>query len=181
MKDLTRQTYLYGAAAIICASGAVATLFLRFALWELSFVFCLVAGGIACVVFLGMHKELTAARAIAETAVLRIYPAVISVQSEHEKKKWKKLCEESAAYVSCFGILLGKTVVKFNQDGIKLRNVEIGKSHICFKYEVPADEYSMDTEKQSIRLLYSRPDGDELAEIVEAFSTHAGVIPVIVG
>ena len=88
-------------------------------------------------------------------------------------KKAEKLRENYGIYVSTFGILLGDKIIMFNQSGIWLRKVEIGRDYISFDYG------ARDEALQNIRLLYSRPDGDELAGIIEKFRDETRVIPVI--
>ena len=72
--------------------------------------------------------------------------------------------------VSYFGILLGEKIIKFNQDGIRLRTVEIGADFISFTYG---------TEKrtQNIRLLRPAIDPATLEQISEKFRYETGITP----
>ena len=181
MKKLALLKWIFLSFAIFCAIVLVASLALRFTYWNYCFSFALIGGALAGALFSAAYKKLSAAQGIMETAIIRIQPAVICAQSDAEKKKGEKLREKSEMYVSCFGILLGTKIIKFNQGGVRLRNVEIGNDYISFGYEIPVDSYGVEKEKQSIRLLYSKPDEDELAGIIEKFREETGVTPVVTG
>jgi len=179
VKKLILRKRIFLSFAIICAAVMAVSFFLRFSYWNYCFSIALIVGALTGALFLAAYKKLSAAQGIIETAVIRIQPAVICAQSDEEKKEGEKLLEKSEVYVSCFGILLGTKVIKFNQGGIRLRNVEIGGGYISFDYEIPVDSYGVEKEKQNIRLLYSRPGEDELAGIIEKFREETGVVPVV--
>ena len=134
----------------------------------------LFAGGTAALLLLiETRKRLSAARAIIDSAVIHILPAEIFAETDEEKKEAARLRGNFGIYVSSFGILLGAKVIRFNQNGIWLRKVEIGPDYISFTYG------EKDGELQNIRLLYSKPGEDELAGIIENFRKDTGVVPVI--
>ena len=181
MKALVLRKQISLSAAIFCIAVMAASLTLRFPYWNYYLSFALTGGALADGLFFVAYKKFSAAQGIIENAIIRIQPAVICAQSDAEKKKGEKLHEKLMTYVSCFGILLGTKIIKFNQDGIRLRNVEIGTDYISFDYEIPVAPYGLEKEKQNIRLLYSNPGEDQLAGIIEKFREEAGVIPVVTG
>ena len=156
MKKLATNTWIPFAAAIACAALLAAALALRFPWWEYLTVFALMGATLAAALFISARRRLMAAKAIVDSAVIRI---------QHE---------DSMVYVSCFGILLGAEAIRFNQDGIWLKNVEIGQGYISFGYGANGEE------PQNIRLLYPRPDEAALAGIVECFRKETGIVPAIV-
>ena len=163
MKRLALYARGFLAAAVICAAALAAALVLRFSCWEYCTVFALMGGTLAAAFFFNAREKLMTAKAIADSAVICIHPAVISGQTN------------CGIYVSSFGILLGTKIIEFNQNGIWLRNVEIGRDYISFDYGERGEEL------QNIRLLYSKPDEDELADIIENFRKETGVVPTIAG
>ena len=90
---------------------------------------------------------------------------------QHEKSEAES-CEAVDMYVSCFGILLGTKVIKFNQKGIQLRAVEIGKDYLSLDYGRDRDIYN-------IRLIHARPDSTILESIIEKFRYETGITPTI--
>ena len=172
MKKLALLVWICLAAAVVCATLLVVAFATRFPGWEYCAVFTLMGSTIAAAMLLVTRKKLMAARAIAESAIICIQPAVIRGRAE-EEKEGKELCENFGIYVSCFGILLGTKVIEFNRNGIWLKNVDIGHDHISFGYGAPGEE------THSIRLLYSKPCEDELAGIIEDFRKETGIVPVV--
>ena len=78
--------------------------------------------------------------------------------------------EYIAAY---FGILLDSKIIKFNQDGIRLKAVEIGCDFISLTY-------GTDKQVQNTRLLREAIDRGELKGIAEKFRYETGIVPVII-
>jgi hypothetical protein len=76
-------------------------------------------------------------------------------------------------YISCFGILLGSKVIKFNMDGINLKKVEIGNDFIFLVY-------GKDKKNQSIRLLHKAIEKSELLSIIDLFRHETGITPIVV-
>ena len=73
--------------------------------------------------------------------------------------------------VSCFGILLGPKIIRFNRDGVWLRSVELGRNSISLSY-------GTEKKTRSAKLLCPEISEDERREIVEKFRYETGVIPV---
>jgi hypothetical protein len=76
-------------------------------------------------------------------------------------------------YISCFGILLGSRVIRFNINGINLKEVEIGNGFISLVY-------GNDKKIQNIKLLHGVIEKAELQYIVEGFRHETGIIPIVV-
>ena len=174
MKKLALYAWGFLTAAVICAAALVAALAIRFFFWEYCTVFASMGGTLAAAFFFNAREKLMTAKTIADSAVIPIQPAVICGQTEKEKEE-EELRENFGIYVSSFGILLGTKIIEFNQNGIWLQNVEIGQNYISFGYGARGEEL------QNIRLLYSKPDKDALAGIVENFRKDTGVVPTVAG
>lgn len=114
--------------------------------------------------------KLKIARLIAENPILHIHTAVISDISAEATQRSDT--ENTEVIVSYFGILLDEKIIKFNQEGIRLRAVEIGNDFISFTYG---------TEKRTrnIRLLHPAINPETIAEISEKFRYETGITPTL--
>ncbi|MDD4796154.1 MAG: hypothetical protein PHO66_00095 [Eubacteriales bacterium] len=115
-------------------------------------------------------RKLKIARLIAENPILHIRTAVISDISAEAAQRPDT--ESTEVIVSYFGILLDEKIIKFNQDGIRLRAVEIGDDFICFTYGTKK-------RTQNIRLLRPAIDPAEMSELSERFHYETGIIPTL--
>lgn len=158
-------------ASIFCAIAFAAALILQPPSWKLYAGVALTAGLIAAFLFFTMRKKLTAARLIVENQILHIQPAVQRVRNSMKESEAESL-ETVEMFVSCFGILLGSKVIKFNQEDIRLKAVEIGRDYLSL-------DYGRDTDISNIRLIHSRPDSAVLADIIEKFRYETGITPTI--
>lgn len=115
-------------------------------------------------------EKLKLMRLIAENPILHINTAVISDVTCDAPQPVDT--EYTEMIVSYFSILLDEKIIKFNQDGIRLRTVEIGNDFISF---------SCGTEKRArkIRLLRPALDQATIAEISEKFRYETGIKPTL--
>lgn len=129
-----------------------------------------IASAVAAGFWMRELNKLKIARLIAENPILHIRTAVISDLSAEAEQP--ENTENTEVIVSYFGILLDEKVIKFNQDGIRIRAVEIGGDFISFTYG---------TEKrtQNIRLLRPAIDSAELDKIAEKFRYETGITPTL--
>ncbi len=171
LQKITWHARLFLAASILCSAVFAIALILTPPNWKPHAILALPAGLIAAFLFGAMSKKMKAARLIIENRILHIQPAVLS-EREGMKESETKPCETVEMFVSCFGILLGSKIIKFNQEGIQLKAVEIGRDYISIDYGTNANI-------SNIRLLYARPDSAVLADIVEKFRYETGVVPAI--
>ena len=169
LKKLTLHIRAFLTAVIICTAALTVMIVFRPPNFILYALLIFAADLAAFILVIVTRKKLTAAQAIIDSTIIYIQPAVLRGDNG------KNISETVDMYISCFGILLGTKIIKFNQRNIWLRNVEIGRDYISFYYGARNDEL------QNIRLLYSRPGGDELAGIIEKFRKETGIVPVIAG
>lgn len=171
MKKIGWYARCFLAATIFCAAAFGLALILQPTHWKLYAALALSAGLIAASLFFSVNKKLTAARLIVENQILHIQPAVFR-ERDSSKESEIRSCETVEMFVSCFGILLGSKVIKFNQEGIRLKAVEIGRDYLSL-------DYGRDMDIRNIRLIYVRPDRAALADIVEKFRYETGVVPTV--
>jgi hypothetical protein len=114
-------------------------------------------------------KRLRAARLIVENQILHIDSATF--QAQYTGKAEKEA--EVEVYVSCFGILLDSKVIKFNQEGIRLKAAEIGRGYLSL-------DYGTDTATRNVSLVYAAADRDRLEDIIAKFRYETGIIPALI-
>lgn len=102
-----------------------------------------------------------------ENPILRLCIAIISNISDRVAKS-----EDTDIVISYFGILIDTKIIKFNQNGIRLRDVEIGRDFISLSYG---------TDKKMQKIWLARPliNLVKLNEIVEKFRHETGIDPRI--
>ena len=171
MKKIAWYARSFLAASIFCAAAFAAVLILHPPHWKPYAALALSAGLLAAFLFFTENQRLTAARLIVENQILHIQPAVLRERDSAKEGKAES-CETVEMFVSCFGILLGSKVIKFNQEGIRLKAVEIGRDYLSL-------DYGRDTDIHNIRLIYSRPDSTVLASIIEKFRYETGITPTV--
>ena len=115
--------------------------------------------------------DLKAARLITENQILHIQPAVFLEQNGQVKGTLSK-GESIEVFVSCFGILLDSKIVKFNQKGIHLREVVLGRDFITLTYCVKQ-------RVNTISLLHGAIDDAALETISQKFRYETGISPVV--
>ena len=130
----------------------------------------IIASGISVGLCIRERGKLKIARLIAENPILHIHTAVISDISGEAAQRLDT--ENTEVFISYFGILLDEKTIKFNQDGIRLRAVEIGADFISLTYG---------TEKrtQNIRLLRPAIDPAAMEKICERFRYETGITPTL--
>lgn len=171
MKKITLYTRFFLAVSILCGVAFAIALFFQPPNWKTYGILTLMAGVMNAFLYGVVSKKMKAAQLIVENQILHIQPAVLR-EEDGRKETETKPCETVEMYVSYFGILLGSQVIKFNQDGIRLKAVEIGRDYLSI-------DYGTDTNIRNIRLLHARLDSAVLEDIAEKFRYETGVVPAI--
>ncbi len=174
MKAIKRKNFLL--AALTCFGILTGVMLLVFGggvseiRTQLPLASVMIASAVAAGFWLRGLSKLKIARLIAENPILHISTAVISDISAEAMQS--ENIENTEVIVSYFGILLDEKIIKFNQDGIRLRTVEIGADFISF---------TCGTEKrtQNIRLLRPAINPEELDKIAEKFRYETGIAPIL--
>lgn len=133
-------------------------------------VSALASGCMACL-WVREYRKLKTARLIVENEILHIRPVVISSNAGDTANAGD--VKNIEVFVSYFGILFDSKIIKFNQNGILLKAVEIGRDFISLSY-------GTDKRVQNTRLLRAAISSGELEKIVERFRYETGIVPVII-
>lgn len=174
MKAIKRKNIIWGAiAGLDTLTGGLLLAFGGGSLGartQILLVGVVITSAVASASWLWGHTKLKTAQLIAENPLLLFRTAAISEMADELAQPIK--IENTEVIVSYFGILLDAKIIKFNQDGIRLRAVEIGGNFISFTYG---------TEKrtQNIRLLRPAVNQEELEKIVERFRYETGITPTL--
>lgn len=145
--------------ALVLASGIWRPTFL---LWIL-LTFSILACGFMIVFWLWTCRQLQTARLITENHILRI---CLAATASGEK------AEMVEAYISYFGILLGSKIIKFNQDGIYLKAIEIGGDFISLSY-------GTDKRIKKTQLLRPATSNEELENLAQRFRDETGIVSAV--
>lgn len=184
MKDIKKSLYLYSGIFTLLMIASLTLLiagadhFIRLWLFLL-----LLLSTLAAVLVIWEYRKLKTAKLIIENKILYIQPMAMGdlgwengssgrIDNDLGKDAAGLPAESIEVFVSCFGILLGSKIIKFNQEGIRLKAVEIGRYYLSI-------DYGIDMDIRNIRLLYARPDSDILAGIIEKFRYETGITPTI--
>ncbi|HAN86034.1 MAG: hypothetical protein WCZ48_08300 [Bacillota bacterium] len=175
MKAIRQRSYVFATAA--CIGIAVSLLILACSRTvhesqaRILLTVSLPASACMAALWAQEHRRRKIAQLIVENQILHIRTATIcdtaGAAAEPEE------AETIDIFVSYFGILLDSRVIKFNQDGIFLKAVEIGPNSITLTY-------GTDKRVQSARLLQAAIDDEQVKRIVEQFRHETGIVPVII-
>ncbi|MCE5236733.1 MAG: hypothetical protein ABFC62_06870 [Clostridiaceae bacterium] len=174
MKAIKRRSFIFAAftgffiltgALLLVFGGAASDIRARIFLAGV-----ILAGAILAGFWVSELGKLRIAWLIAGNPILRIRTAVISGPSGGAAQPGN--IENTEVIVSYFGILLAGKIIKFNQDGIRLRAVEIGNDFISFTC-------GTQRQTQNIRLLRPVIDPATLEQISERFRYETGITPTV--
>lgn len=170
MKTIKQKTKIYAAATglgvIVSISIFVCNILAPETQIRLLFAVGALTSGCMAYLWARECKRLKTARLIVENQILHIHTAVIRDGLKSENT------EDIEVFVSYFGILLDSKIIKFNQDGVLLKAVEIGRDFISLTY-------GTDKRMQNTRLLRAAIGVEELEKIAERFRYETGITPVI--
>lgn len=175
MRAIRQRSYFFAASAglgimisvLILACGILTPEIQTQMLLTVTFA----ASGCLAGLWMREYRKLKTVRLIVENQILHIRPVVISDKACDTAKP--EDAENIEVFVSYFGILLDSKIIKFNQDGILLKAVEIGRDFISLTY-------GTDKRIQNTRLLHATIDNGELEKIAEQFRYETGIVPVII-
>lgn len=174
MKTIRRRTYIFAAFTVFGMVASVSIIACRVYWPELQTQILLIASAAVCgcmaILWAWEYKKLKIARLIVENHIFSIRTAVINRKSADTMRPAET--ENIVVFVSYFGILLDSKIIKFNQDGIRLKAVEFGRDFISLTY-------GTDKRLQSARLLRPVITCRELEGIAEKFRFETGIVPVI--
>lgn len=77
------------------------------------------------------------------------------------------------AYISCFGILIGSKVIKYNMGGVDLKGIDIDDKYLNISF---GKENKID----NIKLLYGKMDKNELHRFIFKVNFETGIMPKLI-
>ncbi|MEA4816424.1 MAG: hypothetical protein VB120_06170 [Lachnospiraceae bacterium] len=140
--------------------------------WELFAGPLLAAALITALFLITAFKNIKTAQLIIENQIMYVMPMVFQMQ---KNGKTSELFARDfvEVFVSCFGILLDSKIIRFNQNGIRLKKVELGRDFILLTY-------GTNLKTQTSRILHSETENSVLLKIAEKFRYETGIIPSII-
>jgi len=163
------------AVAIVFAAAGIVVFILRPPYWVAYAPAIMAIGLVALLYYIPACKDYRSAQVITENTIIRIQLAEMHGQTEWDKEEAEKIRETFVISISTFGILLGNKIINWGGSSEnRLKAVEIGSDYISIDHGTKENQ-------QNIRLLYTRPGEDELAEIIEKFQYETNVVPSIAG
>ena len=118
------------------------------------------------------YNKLKVAQVIIENQILHIRSAYTLI-TDNSSKTARSFLDSIDIFISNFGILLDSNIVKFNQRGIQLKAVKVGRDFISLTY-------GSARQTQTIQLLHGEINSDELKKITEKFCFETGIVPEII-
>ena len=175
MKKIKLHALCSLAVAIVFAAAGIVVFILRPPYWVAYAPAIMAIGLVALLYYIPACKDYRSAQVITENTIIRIQLAEMHGQTEWDKEEAEKIRETFVISISTFGILLGNKIINWGGSSEnRLKAVEIGSDYISIDHGTKENQ-------QNIRLLYTRPGEDELAEIIEKFQYETNVVPSIAG
>ena len=168
---LVLLTYLCSIGLLFCLIIFIKNFVISFTDMRVIFALLLLVSNLLIILLIREFEVYSAAKLITENKFMCIEVAEIRIKSD-AVSSYSKI-EGLEVYISCFGILLGSRVIKFNIAGVKLKEVEIGNDFICLTY-------GNDKKNQTIKLLHGVIEKEELKSIVGGFRYETGIIPIVI-
>lgn len=164
-------TYLSSIGLLFCLIIFIKNFVISFTDMRVIFALLLLVSNLLIVFIIREFETYCAAKLITENKFMNIEVAEIRIKPDDASSHSK--IDGLEVYVSCFGILLGSKVIKFNINGINLKEVEIGNDFIYLAY-------GTDKKIHTIKLIHGDLEKEELKDIVEGFRHETGIIPIVV-
>lgn len=114
------------------------------------------------------YKQLITAKLIIDNRILFMEQAQIISENRGIQSK----VSEKDVSISCFGILLGSKLIKFNQGGISLKAVELGETCLSFTFGIEG-------RIQKIRILHDSMRLQDMIRISEKLRYETGITPIL--
>ncbi len=173
LNSLKRRTELFLAGSIICV------LFVAFAYFFYMDALFIKALIITDIVFIGIlliminlsYKKIMMAKLILDNGIIHLKETRVILSNAGNEYQTKDTVAETI--VSCFGLLLGTKIIKYNQDHINLKSVELSEKYMTLVYE---SKYG----SKKIRIHHAPMTVPERIRISETFRYETGVKPVLV-
>ncbi len=113
------------------------------------------------------YRKYKAAKLIKENIIMEVCSSIYSGFS-HKPLKSDDIKNEKIQ-ISYFGILIADNIIRFNQNGIQLKAVEIGPDYLSFTY-------GKEKNIKNIKLFRPQISKEELNKFVERIHYETGII-----
>ncbi len=169
MYAIRRKIYAY--AALTAYVLMLSTLFILLEIrhsFNMYFVigFLLISNTVLAGLWVIIYRKHKAARLIKENTILVICSCIFSSFSQESAKPDDIKNEE--ILISYFGILFTNNIIRFNQNGILLKAVEIGPDYLSFTY-------GKERLIKNIKLLRPQISKEKLDELVNKIRFEMGI------
>ena len=138
---------------------------------DIRFVFAVLL--ILFIIFVGLflleYERYNIAKLILENKIMHVQIAAIQQSIQETDSDILKI-DAVEHIISCFGILLGSKVIKFNINRIELKEIEIDQDYISIVY-------GKDNENKTIKLLHGIIEKQELHRVIDRFCYETGITP----
>lgn len=121
------------------------------------------------ILFLFEYDKYHTAKLIIENEIMNIQVATIE-QDSFEIGSEMLSIDTIEFIISCFGILFGSKVVKFNVGGVHLKEVKIAHDYIYIIY-------GKDKKNKIIKILHGTIEDSKLKDVSERFHYETGIVP----
>ena len=118
-------------------------------------------------------RQVISAKLIIDNRIMHIKSAQILDQGASTQHIKKSGSEDIEVFISCFGILMDTKIIKFNLDGVLLKEVQLSDRYIILGY-------GRDITEKKIRILHETLTIYEMIRIIESFRYETGVTPVLI-
>ena len=126
-------------------------------------------GVLLCMITL-LYKKIMLVKLILDNRIVQFKQAKIITHSSNNKAM--NYNKDAEMVVSCFGLLLGNKIIKYNIDGILLMSLELSEQSMNITY-------GNDTGNKKIRIEHEPISLHELIRISEKLRYETGIMPVL--
>ena len=129
--------------------------------------FLLISNTVLARLWVIIYRKYKAARLIKENTILVICSCIFSSFSQESAKPDD--IKNEKIQISYFGILIANNIIRFNQNGIQLKAVEIGPDYLSFTY-------GKEKNIKNIKLFRPQILQEELDKFVDRIHFETGII-----
>ncbi len=134
---------------------------------QMAIGFMLTSSAALAGLWVNVYMKYKAAKLIKENTIMEVCSCIYSDYS-HEPVKSDDIKNEKTL-ISYFGILFANNIIRFNQNGIQLKAVEIGPDYLSFTY-------GKEKHIKNIKLLRPKVEQENLNEFVRRIYFETGII-----
>jgi archaellum component FlaF (FlaF/FlaG flagellin family) len=175
LKQLKRRTEFF----LITFALSIITVAFAYMFYEDSifmnalFISIIIVMGILLILITLSYKKIVVAKLIIDNRIMHIKQAQILNQKVRISHRNKSVNKDIEVFISCFGILIDTKMIKFNLDGVLLKEIQLSDRYITLSY-------GRENTDERIRILHETLTIYEMIRIIESFRYETGVTPVLI-